>query len=512
MNSVLYWNAVLLEVSRRDFTRGFVNSQNPGPIGTSRAMAMVHIAIREALALPNQAAKSYYAGSAVMAGVNFPGLPAPADPALAAYQDDVIAGAASGLLNLLYPGSTQYIDDATSFGSPTAFAAGSNIAAAIFKDRRLDGAYFKPPPTPVGSPLPGTPVPIAASQAVNPLYGDHRADPYDAGQSRLGPRWGDVTHFAPQPLPAPPHVPLDPYPGSALQGTPGGYLPDTHYAADYEEVRDFGSVRSPSRSPEQQVIGVFWGYDGANNLGVPPRLYNQIVRGFIKEKFGKPAKPPAPAIPELTREQCADLFAIVNCAMADAGIDAWYYKYVHNLWRPVAGIRNERVVDERDAFWAPLGAPQTNSAVGTKTPPFPAYPSGHATFGAALYQVLRLYFNTAPANAPIKMEEVLKFDKKTPPAPVAKEAMTFRSDELDGRSVDPDGSVRTPLDRSLGSFAQAVWENAISRVYLGVHWRFDGLPETKDPSQRIGGVALGLDNGMNAWNMFKTKLLASPPP
>ena len=96
MNSVLYWNAVLLEVSRRDFTRGFVNSQNPGPIGTSRAMAMVHIAIREALALPNQAAKSYYAGSAVMAGVNFPGLPAPADPALAAYQDDVIAGAASG--------------------------------------------------------------------------------------------------------------------------------------------------------------------------------------------------------------------------------------------------------------------------------------------------------------------------------------------------------------------------------------------------------------------------------
>lgn len=60
MNSVLYWNAVLLEVSRRDFTRGFVNSQNPGPIATSRAMAMVHIAIREALALPNQAASSYY--------------------------------------------------------------------------------------------------------------------------------------------------------------------------------------------------------------------------------------------------------------------------------------------------------------------------------------------------------------------------------------------------------------------------------------------------------------------
>ena len=132
MNSVLYWNSVLLEVSRRDFTRVFVNSQNPGPIGTSRAMAMVHLAIREALALPTQAASSYYSPPPPQGGP----LP-PAGPAQFAYLDDVVAGAASGLLQKLYPGSIQYIEDSTSFTSIVAFNAGKAIADRF----GLAGAY-----------------------------------------------------------------------------------------------------------------------------------------------------------------------------------------------------------------------------------------------------------------------------------------------------------------------------------------------------------------------------------
>ena len=480
MNSVLYWNAVLLEVSRRDFTRGFVNSQNPGPIGTSRAMAMVHLAIRDALALPVAPAKAYLPPAST-AGINFPGLPA-AGPARDAYLDDVVTGAASELLLTLYPGSREYIEGAQAFANLAAFNAGKAIATAMAAFRANDGAFKD------GG---GNDVPIAGAQPKSPAYGDHRADPYDVGQARLGIRWGTATHFAGS------QVALAPYPGAAQQAAQD-YLADAHYSADYEEVSDLGKAGSAGRTPEQRVIGVYWGYDGANNLGVPPRLYNQIVRKFIRDKNAG-----------LTREQCADVFAIVNCAMADAGIDAWHWKYVFNLWRPVIGIRNEVVPSERDPFWAPLGAPQTNSTSGTRTPNFPAYPSGHATFGAALFQVLRLYFKTAAG--PIKVSDVLDFDKNNPPGPVAKEEISFVSDELDGRSLDPDGSVRTRLDRHLGSFAQAVWENSVSRVYLGVHWRFDGLPARNKPNQNIGGVPLGLQIGINAFDAFKTKLLAPQP-
>lgn len=481
MNSVLYWNAVLLEVSRRDFTRGFVNSQNPGPIGTSRAMAMVHLAIRDALALPVSPAKAYLPPAAT-AGIAFPGLPA-AGPARDAYLDDVVTGAASELLRRLYPGSREYIEGSETFSNAAAYAAGQAIAVAMEMHRATDGAFKD---------AANADVPIAGAQPRNPVYGDHRADPYDVGQARLGIRWGGVTHFAGT------RVALDAYPGAAQQAGED-YLTNAHYTADYDEVRDLGKAGSAGRTPEQRVIGVYWGYDGANNLGVPPRLYNQIVRKFVRDKAAG-----------LSREQCADLFAIVNCAMADAGIDSWHWKYQFNLWRPVVGIRNEVVPTERDPFWAPLGAPQTNSASGTRTPNFPAYPSGHATFGAAMYQALRLYFKTAAG--PIKVADVLKFDNPNPPGPVPKEEISFVSDELDGRSVDSDGSIRTRLDRHLGSFAQAVWENSVSRVYLGVHWRFDGLPQRNKPNQNIGGVPLGLEIGINAFDAFKNRLLAPPPP
>ena len=481
MNSVLYWNAVLLEVSRRDFTRGFVNSQNPGPIGTSRAMAMVHLAIREALALPVAPAKAYLPAAAT-AGITFPGLP-PAGPARVDYLDDGVAGAASETLRALYPGSLEFIDDAVGFANAAAFNAGKQVGQAMVASRSNDGAFKD---------AANNPVPIAAGQVPSPAYGDHRADPYDAGQSRLGIRWGDVTHFA-----ATARAPMDTYPGAAKRMTKA-FLSDNHYAADYDEVRDLGRAQSPGRTPDQKLIGVFWGYDGANNLGVPPRLYNQIARAFIRQRA-----------PGLGREQCADLFAAINCAMADAGIDAWHYKYTHNLWRPVVGIRNEVVPAETDAFWAPLGAPQTNGGAGTRTPNFPAYPSGHATFGAALFQILRLYFDTA--SGPIKVADVLKFDGPAPGPAVAKEELDLISDELNGRSLDPDGSVRTPVTRHFDSFAQAVWENSVSRVYLGVHWRFDGLPARNKPNQKIGGTVVGLQNGINAWDAFKNRLLAAQP-
>ncbi len=452
MNPVLYWNAILLEASRRDFTRGFNNAQQPGPIRTSRAMAIVHIAIHDVVALRQIPAAAWINKK----GVN-PGVAIPAGGSIT----DQIAGAAMTTLKAMYPNYTGYFDDSLGPVNAADFAFGVAVGNAVLAARAADGSN----------------VMLTRGQPASPAYGQHTADPFQPGQNQLGPVWGDVTRFT-----GAAHKPLADFPGRGLPN----YLADPKYRADYDEVRTLGSVVRGARTAEQQRIGVYWGYDGAMNLGVPPRLYNQVARKIIESRT-------------LILAQTAELFAIINVAMADAGIDAWHYKYTNDLWRPVVGIRGESGVDGGDAFWAPLGAPQTNTVARTTlSPNFPAYPSGHATFGAALMQALRLSLKTAPG--PITLADVIAVENGA--APVAGETFTFVSDELNGIAADPDGSTRTRVEKRFNSFAEAVWENSVSRIYLGVHWRFDGLP--RSAADNIGGTPLGLAIGQEAHAFFNT--------
>ena len=53
--------------------------------------------------------------------------------------------------------------------------------------------------------------------------------------------------------------------------------------------------------------------------------------------------------------------------------------------------------------------------------------------------------------------------------------------EQEANPVDPDGSLRTHHVRTL-TLRQAIHENAVSRIYLGVHWRMDS-----DEGVSLGG-------------------------
>jgi hypothetical protein len=451
MNIVLYWNAVLLECSRRDFTRGFSNGQQPGPIRTSRAMAIVHLAMHDAVAFHTGAPAAAYLNKKGVAH----GLPASPGGTLG----DVISGAAVVTLKALYPLYADFIDDSLGGQSGADFNFGMAVGQAMLDHRAGDGSD----------------VMLTAGQPNAPAYGQHRGDPFQPGQNRLGPVWGNVTRFT-----GAARQPLDPFPGAGLPD----YIVNPDYRDDFEEARDFGAVGRNKRTAEQERIGVYWGYDGVQNLGVPPRLYNQVAREIVSTR-------------NLSIARTAELFAAVNVAMADAGIDAWHYKYLFDLWRPVAGIRNQDAPDG-DPFWAPLGAPQTNTSNrSTVTPGFPAYPSGHATFGAALFQVLRLGLQTAAG--PITLDEVINVETHTD-TPIAAEEFRFVSDELDGLAVDPNGAARSRVEKTFRNYAEAVWENSVSRIYLGVHWRFDGIP--RNPAQNIGGVPLGLAVGAEAHDFF----------
>ncbi len=80
---------------------------------------------------------------------------------------------------------------------------------------------------------------------------------------------------------------------------------------------------------------------------------------------------------------------------------------------------------------------------------FPAYPSGHAGFGGALFETLRKFYG----------RDRIPF--------------TFVSDEYNGVTRDNNGNVRPLKPRSFNSLSDAEEENGQSRIYLGIHWSFD---------------------------------------
>lgn len=255
------------------------------------------------------------------------------------------------------------------------------------------------------------------------------------------------------------------------------------------------------RTIDQTVIGIYWGYDGASGLGTPPRLYNQIIREIALNK-------PNPNTGSLnTPLENARLFAMANVAMADAGILAWEQKYIHNFWRPVLGIRehdlsmgptgtsNNNIDNDCHSLWLPLGAPSTNSSKKNFTPPFPAYPSGHATFGAAAFQITRLFYGIPSGD---RSSDNLFQD------------LTFVSDEMNGVNKDNKGTVRPRHVRDFpGGLWQMIEENGRSRVYLGVHWVFDAfkVDNGNHPifDQNIGGVDLGISIAEDIYSNGMTK-------
>jgi hypothetical protein len=223
------------------------------------------------------------------------------------------------------------------------------------------------------------------------------------------------------------------------------------YTAAFNEAKSLGGdgITTPTeRTPEQTFIGIYWAYDGTPSLCAPPRLYNQITRQIAAQQ-------------QLDSTELARLLALVNLAMADTGYAAWDSKYHWDFWRPVGGIReadpgtgptgsgdgNDDTVG--DVNFMPLGAPASNLVGPNFTPPFPAYPSGHAAFGGALFQTLRRYFGT---------DEV---------------PFTFVSDEFNGTTRDNQGNLRPYIPRSFSRLSQAEEENGQSRIYLGIHWSFD---------------------------------------
>ncbi len=457
MDHILYWNNVALEANRRDFTIVPPGEKNPspeqgGPTLSSRALAIVHLAM-------------YDAHAGVMSSPSLPRyLAAPPSPAGSSNAAAAVAAAAHACLSALYPRQKPHFDmahEAAGLKGPglaQGHAFGLAVAAAMLSDRAADPSASDD----------------GYAYSVHPC--GHRQDPANPTQGFHAPFYGARCK------------------GFAITNRHELDLPPAHGSAEYddslEQVRGKGIApelmgtlpsRFSKRTVDETLIGIYWAYDGPREIGTPPRLYNQIIRELAISKGN-------------SVDDNARLFAFVNAAMGDAGILAWDQKYIHDLWRPVLGIREHdesmgpaapapgfNINDNCDPHWLPFGAPASNSSDRNFTPSFPAYPSGHATFGAAALHIARLFYGVSAGN---RAADNLFTG-------------TFVSDELNGVTRDNAGNVRPRHERR---FPRGLWqmieENGFSRVFLGVHWSFDAFALDKlgkpDLTKNVGGVPLGL--------------------
>jgi hypothetical protein len=336
---VLEWNVT-----------GFAVTADAGmnPILQSRALAMTHLAVHDALNAIERRYEPYLHEGRGEAGAS-------PTAAVAAAAREVLAGlvARSGSaeqraraaekLEAAYAAALARVPAgaARDHGLTTGQAA----ARAMLAARAQDGAAA--PPTYTPGTAPGhwrpTPNPVPA----NPPIPDPALAP--GNWPAMLPQWKSVAPFTMATpwqfrLPGPPR------------------LDGAQWARDYDEVKRLGGKASAERSAAQAEIAAYW-YEPS------PQGWSRIARVVAAQRG-------------LDAWDSARLLALVNAVIADGFIAGADTRYLYNFWRPVTAIRG----GDTDGNDATVADPRWESFMNT--PAMPDYPSTHSVAGGAASVVL----------------------------------------------------------------------------------------------------------------------------
>jgi membrane-associated phospholipid phosphatase len=210
------------------------------------------------------------------------------------------------------------------------------------------------------------------------------------------------------------------------------------YTEAFDEVKDVGATESANRTPDQAHFAMWW-------KQFVEKSHNRLARELVTAED-----------PGLWA--AARMFALLNAGIYDGYIASFDSKFHYNHWRPYTAIRwasndgNPDTADDPD--W-------TN--MHDHTYAFPSYPSAHGTVCAAAMTVLADAFGD---DRPFEM--------------------TIREVDSAGPMSPP--MAMDPATRSFDSFAAAAEECALSRVYLGIHFRYDSEAGTvlgRNVGQRV---------------------------
>lgn len=387
------WMGLFLEIER--YAQGY----RPGP--APRALAYINLAAYEACM---QGMPDYKSLHHLYQGLNMP----QTEPNKSYHWPTVVNAVYATLMKRFFPGSILQLDqqsdlqfkilqlESSLFDEFSAFvpgpvfdrskAHGEAVANAIWEFSKTDNygheAYLNPQPAsyipPVG---PGLWAPTP------PNY-----------RTALYPYWGNVRTFA---IRNEDKLARSPLPYS--ENTTSAFYTQALEVRNIVQNLDFTN----------QWIAEFWSDDFVGTMFSPPSRWISITKQVLNNE-------------NANLELALYAYAKVSIALNDAGVACWHSKYVYNVERPVTYI--QRLIEPN---WLPHWE---------STPPFPAYPSGHSTFGAAAAEVLSHIFG---------------YDY----------SMTDRSHESRTEFYG--------MPRSFASFYEMAEENAYSRIPLGVHFRMD---------------------------------------
>jgi hypothetical protein len=318
---VLDWNVIAVNTA-------VANGQNP--FAQARTAAIVQLAVFESV---NAITGEYhpYLGTIVA--------PPDASPDAAAIQ------AAYRVLSTYFPSASLDAERANSLASipdgqakTDGIATGDAAALAMIALRANDGsspAQFKIPGPPVPGEWQATPsCPIVNGVAVGIAY-----------------QWQNVTPFG---IANVKEYLLDPPP----------VLTSHEYAKTYNEVMTVGGIDSTERPQDRANVALFYAADS------PTQVFNQAVQQVAQERWHS-----------LTEN--ARALAVMNMAMNDSLVAAFFNKYHYNFWRPEtaihAGDTDDNPKTDADPSFVPF----------VTTPCFPSYPSNHGSAANSAAEILR---------------------------------------------------------------------------------------------------------------------------
>jgi len=220
------------------------------------------------------------------------------------------------------------------------------------------------------------------------------------------------------------------------------------YRQELGETRSLGGRRGSARTADQTAAAFFW----ASQSG---------QRGFVNLAVRLLAAHPPPG--GIYAE--AHVMAELTTALADSAIITWNEKARFSFWRPITAIRADGV----DLTWEPL----------IETPPFPEYPSGHATDCYVGAGVLEAAFpDLAGPIAYLSSAGIEPLDGSGTGGP---SAIPYGMGQH--AQAGPAESLPGGRERRFSSLAAAASECALSRIWSGAHF-----PAAEVESKRLADI------------------------